>query len=50
MTHILPTGWTSEDVQFLIEKVKTWPIVLIEDQALVIPTTHIIPPVAISDW
>jgi hypothetical protein len=50
MTHILPTGWTSEDIQFLIEKVKVWPIVLIEDQALGIPTTHSIPREAISDW
>ena len=50
MTHVLPTGWTSEEVQFLIEKVKSWPIVLIEDQALGIPTTHIIPREAISDW
>jgi hypothetical protein len=50
MTHVLPTGWTSEDIQFLIEKVKVWPIVLIEDQALGIPTTHSIPQQAISDW
>jgi hypothetical protein len=50
MTQVLPTGWTSEDIQFLIEKVKVWPIVLIEDQALGIPTTHSIPPQAISDW
>ena len=50
MTHVLPTGWTSEDVQFLIEKVKSWPIVLVEDQALGIPTTQSIPPEAISDW
>ena len=38
MTLVLPPGWTSEDIQFLIEKVKGWPIVLIEDQALGIPT------------
>ena len=50
MTHVLPTGWISEDIQFLIEKVKGWPIVLVEDQALGIPTTHCIPPEAISDW
>ena len=50
MTHVLPPGWTSEDIQFLIEKVKGWPIVLVEDQALGIPTTHSIPPEAISDW
>ena len=50
MTHMLPTGWTSEDVQFLIEKVRSWPVVLIEDQALGIPTTQSIPPEAISDW
>jgi hypothetical protein len=34
----------------LIEKVKGWPIVLVEDQALGIPTTHSIPREAISDW
>lgn len=50
MTHVLPSGWKSEDIQFLIEKVKGWPIVLVEDQALGIPTTHGIPPEAISDW
>jgi hypothetical protein len=50
MTHILPTGWTSEDVQFLIEKVRSWPIVLVEDHALGIPTTQSIPAEAISDW
>ena len=50
MTLVLPAGWTSEDVQFLIEKVRSWPVVLIEDQALGIPTTQSIPPEAISDW
>jgi hypothetical protein len=50
MKIVLPTGWTSEDVQFLIEKVKSWPIVLIEEQALGIPTTQSIPLEAISDW
>jgi hypothetical protein len=50
MKHVLPTGWTSSGVQFLIEKVKCWPIVLVEDQVLGIPTTHIIPTEAISDW
>jgi hypothetical protein len=34
----------------LIEKVRSWPVVLVEDQALGIPTTHSIPPEAISDW
>jgi hypothetical protein len=34
----------------LIEKVKSWPIVLVEDQTLGIPTTHSIPSEAISDW
>jgi hypothetical protein len=50
MTLVLPAGWTSEDVQFLIEKVRGWPVVLIEDQTLGIPTTQSIPPEAISDW
>ena len=50
MALVLPSGWTSEDIQFLIEKVKGWPIVLVEDQALGISTTHSIPPEAISDW
>lgn len=50
MTLVLPAGWTSEDVQFLIEKVRSWPVVLIEDQALGIPTTQSIPPEAICDW
>jgi hypothetical protein len=47
---MLPTNWTSEDVQFLIKKVRSWPVVLIEDQALGIPTTQSIPREAISDW
>ena len=50
MALVLPSGWTSEDIQFLIEKVRSWPVVLVEDQALGIPTTHSIPPEAISDW
>jgi hypothetical protein len=45
----LPAGWTFEDIQFLIEKVKSWPVVLVEDQALGIPTTQCIPPEAISE-
>jgi len=50
MALVLPAGWTSEDIKFLIEKVKGWPIVLVEDKALGIPSTHSIPPEAISDW
>ena len=50
MALVLPAGWTSEDIQFLMEKVKSWPIVLVEDQTLGIPTTHSIPSEAISDW
>jgi hypothetical protein len=50
MAIVLPAGWTSKDIQFLIEKVRSWPVVLIEDQALGIPTTQSIPPEAISDW
>ena len=49
MALVLPAGWTSEDIQFLIEKVKGWPVVLVEDQALGIPTTQSIPPEAISE-
>jgi hypothetical protein len=50
MTRVLQAGWTTDDIQFLIEKVKGWPIVLVEDQALGIPTTQNIPSEAISDW
>ena len=50
MALVLPAGRTSKDIKFLIEKVKGWPIVLVEDQALGIPTTHGIPQEAISDW
>jgi hypothetical protein len=50
MALVLPAGWTSEDIQFLIEKVKSWPIVLIVDQVLGIPNTSNIHPEAISDW
>jgi hypothetical protein len=50
MTLVLPAGWITDDIQFLIEKVKGWPIVLVEDQALGIPTTQCIPSEAISDW
>jgi len=50
MTLVLPAGWTTDDIQFLIEKVKGWPIVLVYDQALGIPTTQSIPSEAISDW
>ena len=50
MIPVLPAGWTTDDIQFLIEKVKCWPIVLVDDQALGIPTTQSIPSEAISDW
>ena len=50
MIPVLPAGWTTDDIQFLIEKVKSWPIVLVDDQALGIPTTQSIPSEAISDW
>jgi len=50
MTLVLPAGWTTDDIQFLIEKVKGWPIVLVDDQALGIPTAQSIPSEAISDW
>ncbi len=50
MIPVLPAGWTTDDIQFLIEKVKGWPIVLVDDQALGIPTTQSIPSEAISDW
>lgn len=50
MIPVLPAGWTTDDFQFLIEKVKGWPIVLVDDQALGIPTTQSIPSEAISDW
>ena len=50
MIPVLPAGWTTDDIQFLIEKVKGWPIVLVEDETLGIPTTQSIPPEAISDW
>lgn len=50
MIPVLPSGWTTDDIQFLIEKVKCWPIVLVEDPALGIPTTQSLPSEAISDW
>jgi hypothetical protein len=50
MIPVLPAGWTTDDIQFLIEKVKSWPIVLVDDQSLGIPTTQSIPSEAISDW
>jgi len=50
MIPVLPAGWTTDDIQFLIEKVKGWPIVLVDDQALGIPTTQSLPSEAISDW
>ncbi len=50
MIPVLSAGWTTDDIQFLIEKVKGWPIVLVDDQALGIPTTQSIPSEAISDW
>lgn len=50
MTPILPGGWTYEDIQFLIEQVKSWPIVMVGDRALGIPAVQDIPPDAITDW
>jgi hypothetical protein len=50
MIPVLPVGWTLDDIQFLIEKVRGWPVVLVEDPALGIPTTQSIPSEAISDW
>ena len=50
MTPTLPGGWTYEDLQFLIEQVKSWPIVMVDDQALGIPAVQDIPVDAITDW
>ena len=50
MTTNLTAGWTSEDIQFLIEKVKCWLIVLIEESTLGIPNIQDIPGEAIADW
>ena len=50
MTSTLPGGWTYEDIQFLIEQVKGWPIVMVDDQALGIPAVQDVSADTTEDW